>query len=107
MAMLAACRSAQDARDQDADDAGLDTLLRAVLQDADGRERSLMARVQQQQCDLQALHSAIERDASGRQEQHTCLEQMQVCLHHHSREQQLTYSFVTFCITIGDCGGLV
>ena len=84
--MLAACRSAQGTVDEDSH-AELDTLLQAVLQAASDREKSLTEHVQQQQLDLQALHSAVERGTSDREEQHACLEQVQVCLNSHCREQ--------------------
>ena len=67
--------------------AELDTLLGAFLQAASDREESLAERVQQQQLDLQALHSAVECATSDREEQHVCLEQAQVCLNSHGREQ--------------------
>ena len=60
--------------------AELDTLLGTVLQAASERDKSLTERIQQQQLDLQALHSAVERGTSDREEQHACLEQVQVWL---------------------------
>lgn len=78
--MLAACRSATLCTVDEDSHAELDTLLGAVLQAASDREKSLAERVQQQQLDLQALHSAVERGSIDREEQHACLEQAQVCL---------------------------
>ena len=87
--MLATCRSVQGTVDEEGH-AELDTLLGSVLQAASDRDKSLTERVQQQQLDLQALHCAVERGTSDREEQHACLEQVQVCPNSHGREKRLS-----------------
>ena len=79
---MSACRRPSQGTAGDQAPVELNTLLASVLQDAGERESSLMERVQQQQIDLQALISAAQQDTCHQQEQHACLEQMQVFLHH-------------------------
>ena len=74
----AACRSIQGTADEDSH-AELDALLAAVLQANTDREKRLTEHVQQQQVDLQALHSAVERGTSDREQQLACLQLVQVC----------------------------
>lgn len=87
--MVLACRSTQGTADGDTH-AELDALLAAVLQATTDRERSLTEHVQQQQVDLQALHSAVEGGTSDREEQLACLEQVQVRTYGHCTVQRLS-----------------